>query len=159
MTLASDVIGAFPVLRAVFDPADSDFRALSQIRDPFETAVLSMLSGRRIFWITHALVFGYAVDIEGSRFDDGGAGSEAVGPGKYRQLFGAGRFDYYVDESGHKDDYDRLLETATVLDSLLNAHARAVAMRGTVAINQCIQRCRGDSDCVRRCIAGENRYG
>lgn len=94
MTSANDVIAVYPALRAAFDPADSDFRMVSESLGSFESAVLSVLSGRQSFWITHALAFGYADDIEGSVFrSEVTAGSGDIGAGQYKRLFGTGTFD------------------------------------------------------------------
>lgn len=152
MTSANDLIEYGPLLAAMFDPGSEDFPDLLQSgSSPLETAVLSVLTSRRVFWVTHSLAFGHA-------FDSGSDVLENAGGQAYRELFGTEQFDTYVEDSGFSRYDATLLAGAAVLDALFNTEARMVAMRGTIPRHRCVMRCPpGDSDCVRRCIAGINR--
>jgi hypothetical protein len=146
MTAANELIAYGPLLAEMFDPTTDGFEDILRTRPPLETAVLSVLTGRRIFWVTHSLAFGHAVD-------SGQDALENAGRSEYGQLFGTEQFDAYIEDSGFNRQDATLLNTARVLDSFLNTDARMLAMRGTVRQRLCIQRCpAGDSGCVRRCI-------
>src|SRR5258708_5094322 len=115
-------------------------------------AVLSLLSSRRAFWETHALVVGYAMDMV-READPDRVMAELSSRANIRQWFEDEDFRSYVDDQHVETGPAGLIVSAAVIDSALTGDALHSAQFGTVKIDYCRRLCGEDLQCMLRCLA------
>jgi hypothetical protein len=114
-------------------------------------AALSFLSSRRAFWETHALVVGFAMDMVGEADPDRVmavlSNKEYIG-----QWFDDQVFRGYVDEQYVQTEPAGLVMSALVIDNALARDALRSAQFGTARVHYCQGLCRGEPQCMLRCL-------
>jgi hypothetical protein len=117
-------------------------------------AALSVLSSRRAFWETHALVVGFAMDMVGEADPD--EVMAALSNKEYiHQWFDDQSFRVYVDGQYVETEHAGLVTAALVIDNALARDALRSAQISTVTVQYCQSRCGGDQRCMLRCLTGE----
>lgn len=115
-------------------------------------AALSLLSSRRAFWETHALVVGFAMDMVGAG-DPYRVMAQLDNKENIHQWFQDQDFRGYIDNQYVETEQSGLVASAMVIDSAISRDALRSAQFGTVKIEYCISVCGDDQQCIFRCLA------